>query len=249
VRTLLRFVVLAFLLLSACATPTSMPRPTKAPSTKTPSPHPQSTRTPRPVSVHACVTDSTIRIRKGPGTDYEQIGGMVSGTCMTIQGRNRDSSWVYMVSEDGKQGWVAVSLLTIEGNLSRVSVRSDTGVLSLAPTAKVVATSTRKPVVQATNTPQQLLSRSTMLCAEATVGERVSCQLPRAYCDYLPNVNGSPTFCNDRPYPNHDFQMVVWGEDWSALDGTCIVISGYVELYRGKLQIEPVSPSQVAFCE
>ena len=80
--------------------------------------------TPGPVSLMACVTDSGIRIRQGPGTDFEVRGGLVSGTCMQILGRNQDSSWVYMVTEDNTSGWVAAWLLKIEGDVNMVSVRS-----------------------------------------------------------------------------------------------------------------------------
>ena len=74
-----------------------------------------------PISLHACVSNSTIRVRRGPGTQYEVIGGLVSGTCMSILGRNEDLSWVYISTGD-LTGWVAASLLTIDGNLSIVSV-------------------------------------------------------------------------------------------------------------------------------
>jgi uncharacterized protein YraI len=225
---------------------TSTPRATIAQPTKTA--QPRSTSTPRLVSVHACVTNSTIRIRKGPGTDHEAISGLASGTCMTIQGRSSDSSWVYMVSEDGKTGWVAASLLTIDGNLSRVLVRSDSAAGLSA--AQISALSTYAAEVDNTNTPEPLSAFDVMpLCSDAAAGERTTCQIPRAYCDYLPAVDGSPTFCNDRPYPDHNFAMVVWGVDWSELDGSCIIVSGSVKLFRGKPQIEVASPSQVSYCE
>src|SRR5690349_5746764 len=111
-KLLLIISILMIVLLSACSTvPTKTPSPTNPALTKTSLP--RSTPTPRPIWVDACVTDSTIYIRKGPGKEHEALGGMVSGTCMSIQGRTRDSSWVYMVSEDGKAGWVAAALLTI----------------------------------------------------------------------------------------------------------------------------------------
>ena len=79
---------------------------------------------PEPVSLNACVTNSDINIRKGPGTDFEVMGGLVSGTCMQILGRNQDASWVYMVTEENEAGWVAAWLLTIEGDVNMVSLRS-----------------------------------------------------------------------------------------------------------------------------
>jgi uncharacterized protein YraI len=186
-KSLLCLTLLA-ILLSACSTaPTSTARPTKVLPTKTS--RPTSTPTRKPVTLTACVTNSTIRIRKGPGTDYEVIGGLVSGTCMSIKGRNRDSSWVYMVSEDGKTGWVAASLLTIEGNLSRVSLKSNTVDLSLAPTSKVIPTSTRKPVVFATNTPRTAVIQPTVQgnnCSPAYPGVCIPPRPPDLDCPDIP---------------------------------------------------------------
>lgn len=82
------------------------------------------TATPEAVSLKACVASSAIRIRQGPGIDFEVMGGLDSSTCMQILGRNQDASWVYMVTEENKAGWVAAWLLTIEGDVTRVSVRS-----------------------------------------------------------------------------------------------------------------------------
>lgn len=50
-------------------------------------------------------------------------------------------------------------------------------------------------------------------------------------------MNGSPTFCNDIPYPNQDFRLVIIGEDWSDYDGQSIVVAGTLSRYRGLLQI------------
>jgi hypothetical protein len=69
------------------------------------------------------------------------------------------------------------------------------------------------------------------------VGSEVVCQIPRAYCSYQPNSAGQPTFCNDVPYPNHNFTLVIWGSDWSLIDGDCVVIEGPVSMYQGKPQI------------
>ncbi len=89
------------------------------------------TRINEPVVISACVSDTT-RIRRGPGTQYETIGGLVSGTCLTILGRNADASWVSMVSEDHQTGWVAASLLPNAGDLSRVSVRDNSALANSA---------------------------------------------------------------------------------------------------------------------
>jgi hypothetical protein len=155
-------IIILFAVSSSPSTPAATPTRTPgATQTETRTQQRQPTTTPRPVSVRACVTDSTIRIRKGPGTEYEPIDGMTSGTCMSIVGRNSDSSWVYMISEDDKQGWVFAPLLTIEGNLNRVTVRSASDAMNVAPTVRAAPTSTRKPLVFATNTPRPVVIQPT----------------------------------------------------------------------------------------
>lgn len=214
-------------------------------------PRPRQTSTPKPISLRACVTNATIRIRKGPGTQYEAIDGLVSGTCMQVLGRNQDSSWVYMVSEENKAGWVSASLLTITGNVNRVSIKTDSGIAHVPPTAKIQPTVTRKALVFASSTPQSAVIQSVMLCSQTInrVGDLVSCKIERAYCDYRPDVDGSPTFCNDRPYPNQNFALVVFSENWSDYDGYCIVVKGVVDRYGGVPQILASSRSQISYCE
>ena len=96
-----------------------------------------------------------------------------------------------------------------------------------------------------------LQNQTQLLCSNARgySGSAISCLIPAAYCVYRPDVNGSPTFCNDRPYPSNNFQLVAWGSDWSDYDGKCIVISGMVSMYSGKAQITGYSRSQVSYCQ
>jgi uncharacterized protein YgiM (DUF1202 family) len=108
-------------LLSACSRSTAIPTET-ATSKQFPTATPA---TPIKLELNACVaTDEAIRIREGPGTDYEVIGGLAPGACITISERNTDASWVYIETADNFTGWVAAWLLTIDGDLSKVSVQS-----------------------------------------------------------------------------------------------------------------------------
>lgn len=247
-KLLLRLGILLALLSACVSTPTSTPRPTIT-ATKTLPPSP--TRTPRPTFLNACVTNATIRIRGGPGTQYEVIGGLASGTCLSVIGRNHDSTWVYIRADDNKTGWVAAWLLTIDGDINRLSVRSVSEVSHVAPTAKLPPTATHRPIIFSTSTPRPVVIPSVLLCSQTAnkIGEFVSCKIERAYCDYFPSVDGSPTFCNDRPYPNQNFALVVFGEDWSDYDGDCIIVSGTVSRYRGVPQILATNRSQVSYCE
>jgi hypothetical protein len=150
-------------------------------------------------------------------------------------GRNTDSSWVYIETADNFTGWVAVWLLTIDGDLSKVSVQNDPDRLDAA-----------------TGVPQ---SQSVQPCINIAnlLGSNVTCTLETAYCVYLPEIDRSPTFCTDKPYPNHFFQFVVYGEDWSGYNGRCIIVSGLLESYfdgkEGLLQIVGHDRSQVSACQ
>src|SRR6185503_4055691 len=52
---------------------------------------PAPTRTQEPVTPGVCIKGETIRIRRGPGTQYETIGGLSAGTCLKILGRNEET--------------------------------------------------------------------------------------------------------------------------------------------------------------
>lgn len=90
-----------------------------------------------------------------------------------------------------------------------------------------------------------------MLCADTgnLIGEYVFCKIPVTYCSYQPSETESPTFCNDEPYPNNAFTLVVWGEDWSDYDGKCILVNGIVTIYDGKPQITATGRGQVLECK
>lgn len=235
-------------LFASTAAPTLIP-----PSQLTP--RPALTPGQEPVIIRVCVSDTT-RIRRGPGTQYETTGGLLSGTCLTILGRNANASWVSMVSEDHQTGWVAASVLPNAGDLSRVSIRDDS---ALANSGRPTLTSAEiafgakayQTEVAAANDPQSSLIQPVVPCFETAdqIGNTISCRIDRAYCDYLPALEGSPTFCSDRPYPDHTFALIVYGADWSDYEGRCIIVSGYLMIDRGLLQIQADSRSQVSYCK
>lgn len=73
-------------------------------------------------------------------------------------------------------------------------------------------------------------------------------RIERAYCSYHPDIDGQPTFCNDQPYPNHTFTLLVWRADWSFLDGKCLLVQGDIDLYEGRPEIIADSLDQVFEC-
>ena len=255
IRLLVVFVLigLTFYLFSSRSFLAPLAAPTPA-SNGIPITGPLPTRTQEPVTVSTCVRDTT-RIRRGPGTQYETIGGMVSGTCLTILGRNEEGTWTYIVSNDHHTGWVDASLLTNAGDISGVSVRDHS---AMANSSRPTLTSAEiahgaqayLTEVSATNIPQSPFTRYVVPCFETAdrIGDQVSCRMERAYCDYLPAAEGSPTVCHDRPQPDHTFALIVFDEDWSHYDGQCLIVSGFLEIAGGVLQIEALRSNQVSPC-
>jgi DNA/RNA endonuclease YhcR with UshA esterase domain len=94
--------------------------------------------------------------------------------------------------------------------------------------------------------------------ASSSVGRRVTVCGTVADASYRPDVNGRPTFLNfDRPYPNHTFTALVWGENRGKFPvapeqqfgvGKRVCVTGLVELYSGKPQIVVSDPGQIRLC-
>ena len=70
---------------------------------------------------------------------------------------------------------------------------------------------------------------------------------------YAASSRGRPTFLNlDKPYPNHVFTAVIWGDNRAKfgkpeeeVKDKEICVSGMIESYRGKPQIEVSNPKQI----
>lgn len=119
-----------------------------------------------------------------------------------------------------------------------------------APTATQEPTSppTQKPV-QPTDIEEVKIDWVLSDEAGAYLGEVKTVRVELSQCSYRANVNGSPTFCNDQPYPNHTFTYLVWGKDWSHFDQTCVLVTGEIVEYDGKMQIEVEDEEQVVPCD
>lgn len=188
-------------------------------------------------------------IRSGAGTQFSSLGKRSTGTIVTVVGKNVDGSWI-RIRSNGVEGWVSAPLLEIAGDVNSLPAQRSNEQQALADT---LATNVAMRLTQQTpiiRTPTIQSGSSVSLCKDTAnkAGQKISCKIPRAYCSYQPSTSGSPTFCNDARYPNNDFTLLVWGEDWSDYDGACIIVSGYVSLYGGKPQIEASSRSQVSYC-
>jgi len=96
----------------------------------------------------------------------------------------------------------------------------------------------------------------TIPAAEASgyVGETARVCGHVASAAYFGSVRGGPTFLNlDRPYPDQTFTIVIWSSSRGRFespperlyDGKSICVTGLIETYKGKPQIEVTSPEQV----
>ncbi|HML21694.1 MAG TPA: SH3 domain-containing protein [Aggregatilinea sp.] len=62
-------------------------------------------------------------LRGGPGTSFEQVGGVPVSTTIPAVGRNGNSSWI-QVNYDGTVGWVSATLLEWSGDIGVLPVTS-----------------------------------------------------------------------------------------------------------------------------
>lgn len=70
---------------------------------------------------------------------------------------------------------------------------------------------------------------------------------------YAATSRGQPTFLNlDKPYPDHIFTIVIWGENRAAFgqpeekyQGKRVCVIGVIEAHGGKAQISVRRPSQI----
>ena len=88
----------------------------RVPPTNTPIPP---TPTPQPDAV---VNTQNANLRAGPGTAYETLGSYPQGTALAVTGKNAAGAWLQVQAPDGKAGWMASSLLTVNTNLGSVAV-------------------------------------------------------------------------------------------------------------------------------
>jgi hypothetical protein len=85
------------------------------------------------------------------------------------------------------------------------------------------------------------------------VGERAIVCGSIASSTYAPRSRGEPTFLNlGKPYPDHIFTAVIWGEDRAkfgspelSLRGKRICVTGEIRFFRGRPEIILREPGQL----
>jgi serine/threonine protein kinase/uncharacterized protein YgiM (DUF1202 family) len=148
---------------SATVTPSDTPTITASPtatSTLTPSPTdtPTLTLTLTPATPEVRAVRDLV-VRGGPGSQYPQVGQLLTDQSLIILGVSEDGAWYQVLLPDGRWGWVAsaAALVRTAGNIAGVPVApapTDTPTWTFTPTATytATATSTWTPVPTATPT-------------------------------------------------------------------------------------------------
>gem|GEM_PF-745304 len=143
--------------------PTSTPgqpdTPTPLPPTDTPAPVPTATPIPLPSSTSApadvsgasssalvATEDVVLRVRGGPGTDYEILGRLGPGTEVTLLARSSDGEWFQIAypADSDARGWVAGEFLEIQGSPDGLPVAQ------APPTPAPTSAATASPNIQPT---------------------------------------------------------------------------------------------------
>ncbi len=113
---------------TATATPTATVTPT---ATFTPTITETPTATPpipavdveSPLSVDAVVVLSPANLRQGPDTAFDTVTQLSTGTNVGLYGTALDQSWVLLrVTGEETTGWMATSLMRVEGDLAILPV-------------------------------------------------------------------------------------------------------------------------------
>lgn len=230
----IKIVLILFFVLSACSTSTSPSYSQSVPNDS------DSTISSATGIIKKCGTANApfVNVYATPEFSVDVIGKIDYGVAVTATGRSSDSKFV-LISLSGHKGWISDCDIVSEQNLGLLPVVSYTG-------SKWGSYALSESSSGSSSNSGNLISSTQ---ASSYVGQVVTVRLNHAYCSYQASSNGSPTFCNDKPYPTHDFTLLVWGQDWEFFDGACLLVTGKITLYEGKAQIEAVTKSQVEYCD
>lgn len=96
---------------SRTALPTFTFTPSNTPITPTPSNTPTPSATPPVTGIVASL--QTVNVREAPSVNSSAITALVPGTGVEILGQNEDGRWLNILMDDGRQGWIATTLVRI----------------------------------------------------------------------------------------------------------------------------------------
>ena len=103
---------------TATPVPTRTPLPTftftpsESPIPPTPSDTPTPTEIPPVIGIIASI--NTVNVREGPGTGFSAFVALNPGTRVEVLGQNVEGNWLNIQLEDGREGWVANTLVRLQ---------------------------------------------------------------------------------------------------------------------------------------
>jgi hypothetical protein len=108
------------------AAATNTPRPTHEPTaipTSAPTRGPTPTPSPTPIEFAAYRTTEILRVRSGPGTQYDVIDKVPSNFVLDVLGRSQDKKWLAIAYPDfGSLGWVSAEFVTPQNGFEQFPV-------------------------------------------------------------------------------------------------------------------------------
>lgn len=193
------------------------------------------------ITVRGCVTASSLRVRSGPGLEYELVDGLVAGDCVVFNARNTENTWARISNTDN---WVSLAYIQSASTIG----------LQIAQSQVVIPQTSSTKVPQPTSqssVPLPTVGSTGPIIVDASkanlyIGETVTVRILYSYCEWIPTVEG--TFCNDSPFPNHNFTYLAWNVDVTHMNGRCLLITGTVGMFEGKPQIVAGSGVTVYYC-
>jgi len=102
-------------------TPTAMPSPTVPPeATAAPTAVPTVT-----VPIASRTTGGGLRMRSGPGTDYEVLTFLAEGQEVNVLGRDETGEWLKISLDSGEEGWVAAEFVDVDVSVETLPIVSE----------------------------------------------------------------------------------------------------------------------------
>ncbi|PWH14093.1 MAG: hypothetical protein DDG58_13090 [Ardenticatenia bacterium] len=73
----------------------------------------------------AVVTGNGVPVRQGPGEDYPTLGSPQAGEMVAVLGKNRDGTWLYVLTQRTLQGWMPATALRVTFSLAEPPTLED----------------------------------------------------------------------------------------------------------------------------
>ncbi len=104
------------------------------------------------------IADPGGTLRLEPATQAQVVGEALLGATITASGRTNANDWLLVTLADGRRGWIAANLVSIDGDVATLAVQP----ANLLLTENVVTTPTEATPAEATPTPAPVATGFTL---------------------------------------------------------------------------------------